>query len=158
MYLRSSHFDGALESLQLEVQVLFLQEELAGRCRPLGVWWQSQATCLEDLSDREELGRQGEALSVHSLYKTTRPRSILEEGDGQFPPHGFSLMAFVLLASEGLVLANVVDHRGAYGELVHVAFLEDRLQVVSPSDLEGIACKPWRCMRNNFVDEPHVGV
>ena len=149
MYLRSLRVYGAGEPFDLEVLVVCLEEELGCPCRSLGIRWQMIPASLEDLSNCEELRYQPEALSVDSLHKSTR--SIFEEHDGQLPPHSFSFVDPVLLASEGLVLAHIEDHRGADGKLEHEAFLEDSLDVIYPSNLERIACVAWRSQMCNTV-------
>ena len=72
----------------------------------------------------------GEALPVDSSHHA--PLCILEEDDGHLAPQGLSLVHAVLLASKGLVLSNVQDHRGLAGKPVHETFLEHRFHVVSP--------------------------
>ena len=109
VHLKSSKLQGACNSLELEVLVLGLQEELSVGCCPFRIRRNHNPTNgLQDLSKSEELLLHTTTASADSPDQV--PIAILKEHNGQLPPHSLSLIGPVLLPSKGLVLCNVEDH------------------------------------------------
>jgi hypothetical protein len=110
VHLRSSRLQSACKSLELEVLVLGLQEELSVGCCPFRIWRNLNPTNgLQELSRSEELLLllHTAAASIHSPDQVSI--AVLKERQGQLPPHSLSLIGPVLFPSKGLVLCNIED-------------------------------------------------
>ncbi len=110
MRFRGTRLDIATESQDLQVLILFFQEEFRLCCSPFVVYRISiSSKSLQDLGNAQTDLLHAGGFPVHSPDQA--PIHVLEENDRHLAPQGLPLVDPVFFPSQGLVLCDVQDNR-----------------------------------------------
>ena len=152
--IRAFRLDGACEARDVDVFVQGLQEQLSLSCWPRGIRRNPRCSKGEqDLRDGHEHLLHADRVPLHAAHQAFAARHAFEKHPGQLPPLGFPSVVPVFLASQGFVLSDVQGQLVVARQLVHVALLENGLDVIPPCQIEGATNRANRSVRGSFRHE-----